>query len=79
MRHRRQTRRLVASSLIASTSTTSRDFASVPPEAAAPDLSKPNLTRLTLADQLYGRYLNDGQDAVTARANADARALQMIP
>jgi hypothetical protein len=56
-----------------------QDFASVPPEAAAPDLSKPNLTRLTLADQLYGRYLNDGQDAVTARANADARALQMIP
>jgi hypothetical protein len=43
------------------------------------DLSKPNLTRESLADQLFGQYLNQGQDAVTARANADARALEMVP
>lgn len=49
------------------------------PVAATPDLSKPNLSRVSLADQLFTQNLNAGQDAVTARANADARALQMIP
>lgn len=43
------------------------------------DLSKPNTTRIGLADQLYTLNLNAGQAAVTARANADARALEMIP
>jgi len=43
------------------------------------DLTKPNLTRESLADQLFGQYLNQGQDAVTARVNADARALEMVP
>lgn len=43
------------------------------------DLSKPNATRIALADHFYGIYRNAGQDTVTARANADARALQMVP
>jgi hypothetical protein len=51
----------------------------LPVQPAIVDLSKPNLTRLGLAEQLYVVNLNAGQDAVTARANADARALQMIP
>ena len=51
----------------------------LPVQPAVVDLSMPNLTRLALADQLYVANLNAGQDAVTARANADARALQMIP
>jgi hypothetical protein len=51
----------------------------VPPVPAEVDLSKPNLTRLAIADQLYTLYLNQGQDPETARANADARALQMVP
>jgi hypothetical protein len=55
------------------------DYHVEPPIAADVDLNAPNLTRLNLAEQLYGRYLAEGQDAITARANADARALQMIP
>lgn len=51
----------------------------VPPTPAVPDLTKPNITRQLIADQLFSLYLNQGQDAVTARANADARALQMVP
>ncbi len=44
-----------------------------------PDLSKPNLSRIAIADQLYTQFLAAGQNAVTARANADTRALEMIP
>ena len=51
----------------------------LPLEMAAVDLTKPNFTRVSLADQFYTANLNAGQDAVTARSNADARALQMIP
>lgn len=50
-----------------------------PPTGAIVDLTKPNLTRISIADQLYGVFLNAGQDPVTARANADAQALLMIP
>lgn len=50
-----------------------------PPTAITPDLTKPNLTRIAMSDQLYTQFLNAGNDAVTARALADARALQMIP
>lgn len=46
---------------------------------ATPDLSKPNLSRIALADTLFAQNIAAGQDAVTARANADARALQMTP
>jgi hypothetical protein len=42
------------------------------------DLTKPNLTRSSIADQLFTQFLAAGQDAVTARANADARALEMV-
>jgi hypothetical protein len=44
-----------------------------------PDLSKPNLTRLAVADHLYAQFFSAGQDAMTARTNADAQALAMIP
>lgn len=44
-----------------------------------PDLTKPNLSRIALADTLFAQNSAAGQDAVTARANAEARALQMIP
>lgn len=50
-----------------------------PIEPAVVDLSKPNLSRLALSDQLYGSYRNQGYDDATARSLADARALQMIP
>jgi hypothetical protein len=43
------------------------------------DLSKPNLSRLALADTLYAQNIAAGQDDATARANADACALVMIP
>jgi hypothetical protein len=51
----------------------------LPVTPATLDLSKPNLSRLALADQLYTQYLNAGNDDVTARSLADARALEMIP
>lgn len=51
----------------------------LPVAPLVPDLSKPNLSRVALADQFYTLNLNAGQDTVTARANADARALEMIP
>lgn len=50
-----------------------------PVTPAVPDLSKPNLSRIALADQLYTQYLNAGNDAVTARGLADTRALEMVP
>lgn len=49
------------------------------PTPAAVDLSKPNLSRLALADTLFAQNIAAGQDAETARANANARALEMIP
>jgi hypothetical protein len=51
----------------------------IPPTPVALDVSKPNLTRLDLADTLFAQNIAAGQDSETARANADARALQMIP
>ncbi len=51
----------------------------IPPTPADIDPAAPNLTRLNLADMLFGQYVAAGQDEVTARANADARALQMVP
>lgn len=50
-----------------------------PPTPAVVDLTKPNLTRLALSDTFYGQNVAAGQDTVTARANANARALQMVP
>lgn len=55
------------------------EMPALPIEPALIDLSKPNHTRQSLADQFFGLYINEGQDAVTARANADARALEMVP
>jgi hypothetical protein len=55
------------------------DPAPLPIRPETVDLAKPNLTRINLAAQLFVLNLNAGQDDATARANADARALQMIP
>lgn len=46
---------------------------------ASVDLSKPNTTRLGISQQLFTIYLNEGNNAVTAQALADARALAMVP
>lgn len=43
------------------------------------DGSLSNTTRLLIAEQLFSRYLAEGQDAEAARVLADARALQMVP
>ena len=58
---------------------TSEDYHLPPPTPAAIDPAAPNLTRQLLAEQLYVQNLTAGQDETTARANADARALQMVP
>ncbi len=50
-----------------------------PPVNAVVNLALPNLTRIAMADQLYGGYLALGNSPATARTLADARALQMIP
>lgn len=50
-----------------------------PPTAAVVNLSAPNLTRIAMADQLFAAFVTEGYDLVTARALADARALEMIP
>lgn len=51
----------------------------VPAEPRTPDVSAPNLTRQNLADTLFAQNIAAGQDPETARANAEARALQMVP
>jgi hypothetical protein len=53
--------------------------AAPPITPAVIDLTKPNLSRLALADTLYGTYRTQGYDDATARSLADARALVMIP
>jgi hypothetical protein len=58
---------------------TSEDYHLPPPTSAAVDLTKPNLTRQMCADTLFAQYVAAGQDEATARANADARALLMVP
>jgi hypothetical protein len=50
-----------------------------PPAPTVVDLTKPNLSRIALSDTLFAQNIVAGQDAATARANADARALQMVP
>ncbi len=47
--------------------------------ATAPNPSLPNLTRQNLAAQLFVMFFGQGNDAATATALANARALQMIP
>ena len=54
-------------------------YQDVPFEARVPDLTLPNLTRQNLADTLFAQNIGAGQDPETARANAEARALQMVP
>lgn len=49
----------------------------IPPAIVDPTL--PNATRISIAEQLYSRFLGQGFDEATARSMADARALQMIP
>lgn len=58
------------------------DFGQCAPPPFSPvevDLSRPNNTRVALSSQLYTIYLNAGNDAATAQALADARALAMVP
>jgi hypothetical protein len=54
-------------------------YQAVPAKPIVTDPGAPNLTRQNLADVLFSQNIMAGQDPETARANADARALQMVP
>jgi hypothetical protein len=54
-------------------------YQAVPAEPVTVDIDAPNLTRQNLADVLFSQNIMAGQDEVTARANAEARALLMVP
>jgi hypothetical protein len=55
------------------------EHASDPPIARVVDAGRPNMTRYSIAEQLFVRHLDSGIERSTARALADATALQMVP
>lgn len=50
-----------------------------PPIVRVVDTTQPNMTRYSIAEQLFARHLAAGIERSRARALADATALQMVP